>query len=67
MNEILDKIVTDEHLAWDKTLMDKKQQFVVNLNSEIIDELVNHRNELENIDADELPLLKNKILYFKIK
>ena len=65
MNEILDKIVTDEHLAWDKTLIDKKQQFVVNLNSEIIDELVNHRNELENIDADELPLLKNKILYFK--
>ncbi len=65
MNEILDKIITDEHLAWDKTLIDKKQQFVVNLNSEIIDELVNHRNELENIDADELPLLKNKILYFK--
>ena len=65
MNEILDKIVTDEHLAWDKTLIDKKQQFVVNLNSEIINELVNRRNELENIDADELPLLKNKILYFK--
>ena len=52
MNEILDKIVTDEHLAWDKTLIDKKQQFVVNLNSEIIDELVNRRNELESIDAD---------------
>ena len=65
MNEILDKIITDEHLAWDKTLIDKKQKFVVNLNSEIIDELVKRRNELENIDIDELPLLKNKILYFK--
>ena len=57
MDEILDKIITDELLAWDKTLIDKKQQFVVNLNAEIIDELVNHRNELENIDVDELPVL----------
>ncbi len=65
MDEILDKIITDELLAWDKTLIDKKQQFVVNLNAEIIDELVNRRNELENIDVDELPVLKNKILYFK--
>ena len=37
MIETLDKIKTDEHLAWNKTLTDKKQQFVVDLDSEIIE------------------------------
>ena len=36
MNETLDKIITDERLAWDKTLSDKREQFVVHLDSEII-------------------------------
>ena len=40
MKETLDKIITDKHLAWNKTLMDKKQQFVVELGSEIINELI---------------------------
>jgi alpha-ketoglutarate-dependent taurine dioxygenase len=65
MNEFLDKIVTDENLVWDKTLMYKKQKYLVKLNSEIIEELVKRRNELDNLDVNELPLLKNKILYFK--
>jgi len=40
MKETLDKIITDEHLVWDSTLIDKKQQFVVDLSSEIIAELI---------------------------
>ena len=65
MNEFLDEIVTDENLVWDKTLMHKKQKYLVKLNSEIIEDLVKRRNELDNLDVNELPLLKNKILYFK--
>ncbi len=46
MTEILNKIITSEHLVWGKTLTDKKQKFVVVLNSEIIHELIERRNEL---------------------
>ena len=65
MNEFLDEIVTDENLVWDKTLMHEKQKYFVKLNLEIIEDLVKRRNELDNLDVNELPLLKNKILYFK--
>ena len=65
MKETLDKIITDKHLVWNKTLMDKKQQFVVELGSEIIEEIIKRRNELDNLNENDLPLLKNKILDFR--
>ena len=65
MIECLDKIVTDERLAWNKTLIDEKQKFFVKLNSEIIQELIQKRNELDSISIEELPLLKKQILCFK--
>ena len=65
MKEILDKIIADKHLAWNKTLTDEKQQFVVYLDSEIIEELIERRNELDGLDENDLPLLKNKILDFR--
>ena len=65
MNETLDKIITDEHLAWDKTLSDKREQFVVHLDSEIIQELTERRNELDSINKNDLPLFKKKILDFR--
>ena len=67
MKETLDKIITVEHLAWDKTLINKKQKFVVELNSEIVDELIKRRNELDNLNENDLPLLKNDILELKEK
>ena len=65
MNETLDKIITDEHLAWDKTLSDKREQFVDHLDSEIIQELIERRNELDSINKNDLPLFKKKILDFR--
>jgi len=65
MNETFDKIITDERLAWDKTLSDKKEQFVVQLDSEIIQELTERRNELDSINKNDLPLFKKKILDFR--
>ena len=67
MKEILDKIITDEHLVWDKTLTNKKQKFVADLNPETVDELIKRRNELDNLNENDLLLLKNEILEFKKK
>ena len=67
MKGILDKIITDEHLAWDNTLTDKKQQFVVDLDSETIAELINRRNELDKLTQNDLPLLNKTILVFREK
>ena len=67
MKEILDKIITDGHLVWDKTLANKKQKFVADLNPGTVDELIKRRNELDNLNENDLLLLKNEILEFKKK
>ena len=67
MKEILDKIITDEHLVWDNTLTNKKQKFVADLNPGTVDELIKRRNELDNLNENDLLLLKNEILEFKKK
>ena len=67
MKETLDKTITYEHLVWVNTLTDKKQQFVVELGSEIIAELIKRRNELDKLTQNDLPLLKNTILVFRKK
>ena len=65
MTEHLDEIVTNENLAWNKTLVEEKQKFLVKLNSEIIQELIQKRTELDSLSTEELPLLKKQILSFK--
>ena len=67
MKEILDKIITDGHLVWDKTLTNKKQKFVADLNPGTVDELIKRRNKLDNLNENDLLLLKNEILEFKKK
>ena len=67
MKEILDKIITDGHLVWDKTLTNKKQKFVADLSPGTVDELIKRRNELDNLNENDLLLLKNEILEFKKK
>ena len=67
MKGTLDKTIADDHLAWDNTLTNKKQQFVVDLGSEIIAELIKRRNELDELTQNDLPLLNNTILVFREK
>ena len=67
MKGTLDKTIADEHLAWDNALTNKKQQFVVDLGSEIIAELIKRRNELDELTQNDLPLLNNTILVFREK
>ena len=67
MKEILDKIKTDGHIVWDKTLANKKQKFVADLSPGTVDEIIKRRNELDNLNENDLLLLKNEILEFKKK
>ena len=67
MKGSLDKIITDGHLVWDKTLTNKKQKFVADLNPGTVAELIKRRNELDNLNENDLLLLKNEILEFKKK
>ena len=67
MKEILDKIITDGHLVWDKTLANKKQKFVADLSPGTVGELIKRRNELDNLNENDLLLLKNEIIEFKKK
>ena len=67
MKEILDKIITNGRLVWDKTLTNKKQKFVADLNPGTVDELIKRRNKLDNLNENDLLLLKNEILEFKKK
>ena len=56
MIETLDKIITDEHLEWGRTLTDQKQQFVVQLDSKIIEDLIKRRNELDKLNEIDTPM-----------
>ena len=50
MSEILQEIITDENLVWNKDLENKPEKFFLKLTSKTIDELKKNRKELENID-----------------
>ena len=63
--KILDEILADDNLVWGKNLENNKQKFLVELNSEIIEELTKSRNELDRIDENELPIFKNNIQKIK--
>ena len=62
MKKIFDEILTDSNLAWGRNLEKNKQKFLVQLNPKIIEELIKRRIELNKINENELPLLKNDIL-----
>ena len=65
MKNILNEIVYDDNLAWDRKLENNKHKFLVELDPEIIKEIIGRINELDELDVNELPLLKNKILDFR--
>ena len=54
MKKILAEIVSDSNLAWNRSLANNKQKFFAELNSEVIQELTERRNELNKIDTNEV-------------
>ena len=61
MSEILQEIITDENLVWNKDLENKPEKFFLKLTSKTIDELKKNRKKLENLDEQNFPELKNEI------
>ena len=67
MKKTLNRIIADSSLAWNNTLTNQKEKFVVELSPEIIDDLIKKRDNLTNLNENDLPLLTNNILEFKKK
>ena len=64
MSEILQEIIVDENLVWDKNLENKPEKFFVKLSTKSIDELKRNRIEL-NLNKQGFPELKNEINQLK--
>ena len=67
MSGLLQEIITNENLVWDKSLGNKPEKFFVKLTSKTIDEIKRNRKELENINESSFPELKNEINELKTK
>ena len=66
MSGLLQEIITDENLVWDKSLENKPEKFFVKLTAKTIYELKKNRIELENLNEQSFPELKNEINELKI-
>lgn len=58
MNQILDKIITDENLAWDHNLQNKPKEFLVLLSDIAVSELLENRNNLKENSNNFIHLRK---------
>ena len=67
MSGYLQEIITDENLAWDKSLENNPEKFCVKIAPKTINELKRNRKELKNIDKGSFPELKNEINELKTK
>lgn len=67
MKAICEKIIFNENLAWGKSLENELDKFVTNLSSATIQEIIENRNKLKNLNDHDFPLLKNEILNYKKK
>ena len=65
MSGLLQEIITDENLVWDKSLENKPEKFFVKLTAKTIDELKKNRIELKNLNERSFPELKNEIKELK--
>tara|TARA_Y100000741_G_scaffold359188_1_gene339498 strand:- start:1520 stop:2464 length:945 start_codon:yes stop_codon:yes gene_type:complete len=61
-DNMLQEIITDTNLVWDKSSF--KTTFLVDISNESINELLDNRNKLANLDI-RLPKFQNEILNFK--
>ena len=67
MSGYLQEIITDENLAWDKSLENNPEKFCVKMTPKTINELKRNRKKLKNIDKGSFPELKNEINELKTK
>ena len=63
--KILNQTITDNNLAWDKTLGENPSEFMVKLSPESIDELNLNISNLQDKCINNFPLLSNEIKSLK--
>jgi len=65
MNTILDKLITNYNLAWDKEIENNPTKFLINLSSKTINELIEKRTKISNCNIDDYKELKKEIYALK--
>jgi len=65
MGRILDTIIIDKNLAWDKTLDSKEEEFFITIDSSVIDLLFEKRELLKTEDPCKFSFLESTISNFK--
>ena len=62
---MLQKIITNENIAWNKSLEKNPEKFSITLNLDTIQELIKNKTKLKNHKVNEFPILKKEILEIK--
>jgi|TARA_B110000014_G_C20109814_1_gene584414 alpha-ketoglutarate-dependent taurine dioxygenase len=62
---ILNKIIEDKNLVWDKSLNNKIEKFQIDLSTKTLNELMENRNNLAKSSIDNYPSLKKEITILK--
>ena len=65
MSQRLDKIISSENLAWNKTFESKEEEFFVSIDESIINQLIEKRELLKTIELSNFQFLESIISNFK--
>ncbi len=65
MNDKLTRIIDDQNLSWDESLITSKNKFLVSLSSSTINTLLENRSLLPSDNLEKFDFVKNEILKFK--
>ena len=63
--EILQNLISDDSLAWEKSLNENPKNFLMKLSSNSISELDEKKDNLQSSEINNLPLLQKEILELK--
>ena len=65
MSQRLDKIISSENLAWNKTFESKEEEFFVSIDESIINQLIEKRELLKTVEISNFQFLESIISNFK--
>ena len=63
--EILQNLITNNKLAWEKSLDNQTDNFLIKLSSNSISELDKKKDIIQTCEITDFPILKNEILKLK--
>ena len=63
--EILQNLISDDSLAWEKSLNENPKNFLMKLSSNSISELDEKKDNLQSSEINNFPLLQKDILELK--